>query len=204
MIEKRFVFVLILKSLLSGTNGFLLLPKLNLRVVSSLKMNESNDINENVIETPGTSVLQEEERDIMTLPEEDLNPMELAMRKQKLASIRADKLREQEVFMKRSTGRFSCSVCDFTYEEAKGDMGTIGGTIEPGTLFVDLPSNWRCPTCRASKDNFKEQIEEIPGFEVNQGYGFGFNAMTTTQKNLFIWGGLGAFFALFLLGYTMS
>jgi hypothetical protein len=80
----------------------------------------------------------------------------------------------------------------------------IGGMIKPGTTFESLPSNWRCPVCRASKDSFNEVVEEIPGFEVNQGYGFGTNSWTAGQKNLAIFGGLGLFFLLFLSGYALS
>jgi len=117
---------------------------------------------------------------------------------------RADELRAQEVFMKLSTGRHKCSNCDWEYDETKGDSMMIGGQIQPGTKFEALPSNWRCPVCRASKDSFEEITEEIPGFEVNQGYGFGTNSWTASQKNLAIFGGLGFFFVLFLSGYAMS
>lgn len=117
---------------------------------------------------------------------------------------RADELRAQEVFMKKSTGLHKCSNCDWEYDEEKGDKMMIGGLINPGTKFEDLPSNWRCPVCRASKDSFIEVVEEIPGFEVNQGYGFGTNSWTAGQKNLAIFGGLGFFFLLFLSGYAMS
>ena len=136
--------------------------------------------------------------------EEDAEPMDaatkLALEKQK----RADELRAQEVFMKRSTGLHKCSNCDWEYDPEKGDSFLIGGMIKPGTQFADLPSNWRCPTCRASKDNFVEVVETIPGFEVNQGYGFGTNSMTTGEKNTLIWGGLAAFFLLFIGGYALS
>ena len=117
---------------------------------------------------------------------------------------RADELRAQEVFMKKSTGKFKCSNCDWEYDEAKGDSNMIGGMVKPGTTFEELASNWRCPVCRASKDSFIELVEEIPGFEVNQGYGFGTNSWTAGQKNLAIFGGLGLFFILFLSGYAMS
>lgn len=52
--------------------------------------------------------------------------------------------------------------------------------------------------------NRSQVVETIPGFEVNQGYGFGTNSMTTGEKNTLIWGGLAAFFALFLGGYALS
>lgn len=124
----------------------------------------------------------------------------IAMEKAK----RADELRAQEVFMKKSTGKHKCTNCDWEYDEAKGDSMMIGGMVKPGTSFSDLPSDWRCPVCRASKDAFAEVVEEIPGFEVNQGYGFGTNAWTAGQKNLAIFGGLGFFFLLFLSGYALS
>jgi rubredoxin len=131
-------------------------------------------------------------------------PVDAATKLQIEKQKRADELRAQEVFMKRSTGLHKCNNCDFEYDPEKGDSFLIGGMIKPGTQFADLPSNWRCPTCRASKDNFVEVVETIPGFEVNQGYGFGTNAMTSGQKNSLIWGGLAAFFLLFIGGYALS
>ena len=117
---------------------------------------------------------------------------------------RAQLLREQEVFMKKSTGKHKCTNCDWEYDQEKGDSMMIGGMIKPGTAFAELPSDWRCPVCRASKDAFTEIVEEIPGFEVNQGYGFGTNSWTAGQKNLAVFGGLGFFFLLFLSGYALS
>ena len=124
----------------------------------------------------------------------------LALEKQK----KADELRSQEVFMQRSTGLHKCNNCDWEYDEKKGDNFMIGGMIKPDTTFADLPSNWRCPTCRASKDNFSEVTEEIPGFAVNQGYGLGGNGMTSGQKSGIVFGGLGIFFLLFIGGYGLS
>jgi len=124
----------------------------------------------------------------------------LAIEKQK----RADELRSQEVFMKRSTGMYQCGNCDWEYSPEKGDSFLIGGMIQPGTSFDELPSNWRCPTCRSSKDTFNEVVETIPGFEVNQGYGFGTNSMTSGQKNSLIWGSLALFFLVFIGGYALS
>ena len=136
--------------------------------------------------------------------EEEDEPMDEATRIQLEKQKKADELRAQEVFMKKSTGRHRCTNCDFEYDEAKGDSYLIGGMVQPGTAFADLPSNWRCPTCRASKDSFQEVVEEIPGFEVNQGYGFGTNALTAGQKSGLIFGGLGLFFILFLSGYALN
>jgi len=76
--------------------------------------------------------------------------------------------------------------------------------VPAGTAFADLPSDWRCPTCRGNKGGFAAEVEEIPGFAVNQGYGIGANAWTSGQKNLAVFGGLAAFFVLFLGGYGLS
>lgn len=138
------------------------------------------------------------------LPGEELSPMDEELRRQEEKARRADELRAQEVFIKRSTGKHRCTNCNYEYDEAKGDIGTIGGMIQPGTTFADLPSNWRCPTCRAQKGAFEEIVTEIPGFEVNQGYGLGGNSLTGEQKSSLIFGGLGIFFLLFLSGYAMS
>ena len=48
--------------------------------------------------------------------------------------------------------RWQCSVCGFIYHEADGlpDHG-----IDPGTLWEELPDDWVCPDCGASKDEFE-------------------------------------------------
>ncbi|HNW85574.1 MAG TPA: rubredoxin [Candidatus Limiplasma sp.] len=50
--------------------------------------------------------------------------------------------------------QYVCSVCGYIYDEAAGipDDG-----IAPGTLWADLPEDWVCPLCGASKDEFEQQ-----------------------------------------------
>jgi rubredoxin len=50
---------------------------------------------------------------------------------------------------------YMCVVCGFVYEEEQGlpDEG-----INPGTRWEDVPENFKCPECGASKDEF-EMIE---------------------------------------------
>lgn len=57
-----------------------------------------------------------------------------------------------------------CSVCTFTYDEAKGipDAG-----IAPGTRWEDLPDDWKCPWCGAGKDAFREK-KEAPAASVTE------------------------------------
>ncbi len=49
--------------------------------------------------------------------------------------------------------RWECVICGYIYDPEAGDP--IGG-IEPGTSFDDLPDDWICPDCGASKDEFEE------------------------------------------------
>ncbi|QGY43019.1 High molecular weight rubredoxin [Maribellus comscasis] len=48
---------------------------------------------------------------------------------------------------------FTCTICGFRYDPEEGDP-TMG--IPPGTPFEDLPDDYKCPICNASKDYFRE------------------------------------------------
>ena len=48
--------------------------------------------------------------------------------------------------------KYKCSICGYIYDPARGDPD---GGIAPGTPFEQIPANWVCPVCGASKDNFK-------------------------------------------------
>ena len=50
--------------------------------------------------------------------------------------------------------KFICSICGYIYDEAKG-IPSAG--IAPGTLWEQLPGDWVCPLCGASKSEFKEE-----------------------------------------------
>ena len=47
--------------------------------------------------------------------------------------------------------KYVCNVCGFEYDEEVGapDLG-----IAPGTKFEDLPADFSCPLCGASKEDF--------------------------------------------------
>lgn len=47
--------------------------------------------------------------------------------------------------------KYKCNVCGYIYDPEKGD--DIGG-IPPKTRFEDLPEDWVCPVCGATKDEF--------------------------------------------------
>lgn len=50
---------------------------------------------------------------------------------------------------------YMCVICGFLYEEEKG-LPEHG--LPPGTRWEDVPENWTCPDCGATKDEF-EMIE---------------------------------------------
>ncbi len=54
---------------------------------------------------------------------------------------------------------YECTVCGYVYSEAAGipDEG-----IAPGTKWEDIPDDWMCPICGATKDDFEEQIVSKP------------------------------------------
>ncbi len=47
--------------------------------------------------------------------------------------------------------KYVCEVCGYVYDPAQGDPEA---GVAPGTAFDDLPDNWTCPVCGASKDEF--------------------------------------------------
>ena len=52
--------------------------------------------------------------------------------------------------------RYECTLCGYIYDPAKGDPDN---GIEPGTAFEDLPEDWLCPECSATKAEFVELAE---------------------------------------------
>lgn len=48
--------------------------------------------------------------------------------------------------------QFMCVVCGYIYDEAEGDPES---GIAPGTRWEDIPLNWTCPDCGASKEDFE-------------------------------------------------
>ena len=47
---------------------------------------------------------------------------------------------------------YVCTVCGYVYDTQQGDPDN---GIDPGTKFEDLPDDWDCPVCGASKDDFE-------------------------------------------------
>jgi len=94
-----------------------------------------------------------------------------------------------------------CRSCGYTYEPVKGDNRS---DIKAGVEFRELPRDWRCPVCGASRTQFSNvgPAGSASGFKENLSYGFGVNTLTPGQKNILIFGalGLGVLFFLSLYG----
>ncbi len=50
--------------------------------------------------------------------------------------------------------KYVCDVCGYVYDPAEGDPEH---DVSPGTSFEDLPADWVCPVCGATKDQFSPQ-----------------------------------------------
>ena len=48
--------------------------------------------------------------------------------------------------------KYVCEVCEYIYDPAEGDPDS---GIEPGTAFEQIPDDWACPKCGATKSQFK-------------------------------------------------
>jgi rubredoxin len=51
---------------------------------------------------------------------------------------------------------YVCELCGYVYKPRKGD---VDNGIEPGTDYEDLPADWTCPLCGASKEDFEPDNE---------------------------------------------
>jgi rubredoxin len=48
--------------------------------------------------------------------------------------------------------KYQCTVCGYIYDPADGDPDN---GVKPGTKFEDIPDDWVCPLCGASKSEFE-------------------------------------------------
>jgi len=62
--------------------------------------------------------------------------------------------------------RWFCEPCGFIYDPEEGDPDS---GIDPGTPFEDIPDDWMCPICGASKADFRE-LEPGEDFPENRGH----------------------------------
>lgn len=50
--------------------------------------------------------------------------------------------------------RWKCTVCGYVYDPAEGDPDS---SVAPNTPFENLPDDWVCPVCGATKDAFEKE-----------------------------------------------
>ncbi|MDR2144300.1 MAG: rubredoxin [Treponema sp.] len=51
--------------------------------------------------------------------------------------------------------KYVCDLCGYVYDPAVGDPDS---GIKPGTAFKDIPDDWACPLCGASKSDFSPAV----------------------------------------------
>lgn len=49
--------------------------------------------------------------------------------------------------------KFQCVICGHIYDEA---IGAPDDGLPAGTLWEDIPDDWMCPECGATKADFEE------------------------------------------------
>jgi len=52
--------------------------------------------------------------------------------------------------------KYLCVVCGLIYDEELGDPDS---NLAPGTRWEDIPEEWTCPDCGATKDDFELIVE---------------------------------------------
>jgi rubredoxin len=50
--------------------------------------------------------------------------------------------------------RYVCTICGYVYDPEQGDPDN---GVDPGTAWENVPDDWECPVCGASKDDFEKE-----------------------------------------------
>jgi len=50
--------------------------------------------------------------------------------------------------------KYVCTVCGYVYDPEQGDPDS---GVAAGTKWEDVPEDWECPVCGASKDDFEKE-----------------------------------------------
>jgi rubredoxin len=50
--------------------------------------------------------------------------------------------------------RYVCSICGYVYDPEQGDPDN---GVAAGTKWEDVPDDWECPVCGASKADFEKE-----------------------------------------------
>lgn len=118
-------------------------------------------------------------------------------------SIQEETLSKEKTLAEQAPSSYECRSCGYVYVPSKGDDRS---NISAGTLFTELPDDWRCPVCGVRKSQFVNVgAQGAPsGFAENLDYGLGINRLTPSQKNILIFGALGLGFLFFLSLYGLN
>jgi flavin reductase (DIM6/NTAB) family NADH-FMN oxidoreductase RutF/rubredoxin len=68
--------------------------------------------------------------------------------------LNKDKLESMKKNNDSFSEKFVCSACGYVYDS---ELGGASSNISAGTKFGDLPNNWVCPVCGATKDFFDKK-----------------------------------------------
>ena len=61
-----------------------------------------------------------------------------------------------------STKKYICTICGFIYDEKEGDPDS---GISPGTPFEQIPDDWECPDCGATRTISNPTPKKVKGFD---------------------------------------
>jgi len=50
--------------------------------------------------------------------------------------------------------KYVCTVCGYVYDPEQGDPDN---NVKSGTKWENVPDDWECPVCGASKDEFEKE-----------------------------------------------
>ena len=59
-----------------------------------------------------------------------------------------------QIRRKKTMDRYVCTICGYVYDPEQGDPDN---GVDPGTKWEDVPDDWECPVCGASKDDFEKE-----------------------------------------------
>ena len=59
--------------------------------------------------------------------------------------------------------RYVCTICGYVYDPEQGDPDS---GVAAGTKWEDVPDDWECPVCGASKDDFEKE-QQYPSEALN-------------------------------------
>jgi rubredoxin len=61
---------------------------------------------------------------------------------------------QRQIIRRKKMDKYVCSLCGYVYDPEQGDPDN---GVDPGTKWEDLPDDWECPVCGASKDDFEKE-----------------------------------------------